>query len=346
MKHKLNLFSLLASVILLAGCATQSQRTVTPVGRKAAKAAAPAVTAPRQLTICSFNIQFLGNSTARDNAALADIVKGYDVVVVQELVAPPYAGKFPNGEAFKPDPQAARFFDAMRQHGFSFVLSEEDTGTGDTIHLNSTATEWWVTFYKPGKVRPAPDLPGGFLAGDRSNHPDYERVPYAFPFRAADGTADFVLISVHLMPGDGRADAARRKQELGAIKRWIDAQNVKEKDYVILGDMNIENATELRSVTPTGFISLNDECRPTNTTPKGPKPYDHVMIHPVYTKEIDWQFDFQVVNLINAMRPYWKKQSSARYPGDEPYDHNEFRKNYSDHHPVLFRLSLPTRDDD
>jgi hypothetical protein len=30
-------------------------------------------------------------------------------------------------------------------------------------------------------------------------------------------------------------------------------------------------------VTPTGFLSLNDECRPTNTNINGPKPHDHVM---------------------------------------------------------------------
>ena len=47
----------------------------------------PAVLAAEFLTVCSFNIQFLGLSSKRDNAALAELMKGYDVVVVQELVA-------------------------------------------------------------------------------------------------------------------------------------------------------------------------------------------------------------------------------------------------------------------
>lgn len=86
--------------------------------------------ASESVTICSFNIQFLGSSTHRDNAALAGLVKDYDVVVVQELVAPPYPGSFPDGSPFEPDPQAAAFFDAMKANGADYWLSEEDTGTG------------------------------------------------------------------------------------------------------------------------------------------------------------------------------------------------------------------------
>lgn len=34
---------------------------------------------------------------ARANAQLADMLAAYDLVLVQELVAPPYAGRFPDG---------------------------------------------------------------------------------------------------------------------------------------------------------------------------------------------------------------------------------------------------------
>lgn len=44
------------------------------------------------ISICSFNIQFLGNSRSCDDRALAGIVAPYDIVVVQERVSPPYAG--------------------------------------------------------------------------------------------------------------------------------------------------------------------------------------------------------------------------------------------------------------
>lgn len=300
---------------------------------------------PGALTVCSFNVQFLGSSKDRDDAALVSILEGFDVVVVQELVAPPYAGQFPDGSAYVPDPQSREFFDLMTASGFAFVLSEEDTGTGDRIHLNSTATEWWVTFYKPDKVTPAEDLPGGFLADDRSNHPDYERVPYAFPFRTTDQNLDLVLISVHLMPGAGSAAKKRRKHELETIAGWIAGQGGGgEGDFIVLGDMNIEDAYELQAVTPHGFLSLNNECQPTNTNVNGPKPYDHVMFDPLNTAEMDTQFDFRVVDLIGAMKPLWG--SADRYPGDPPYDHNTFRRYFSDHHPVAFRIDIPDADDD
>ncbi len=293
------------------------------------------------ISICSFNIQFLGSSSTRDDEALASVVKDYDIVVVQELVAPPYAMKFPDGTDVKPQPKSAEFFDAMSQLGFSYWLSEEDTGTGDKYHVNSTSTEWWVIFYKPGVIEPAKDLPNGFLADDRTNHPCYERVPYAFAFRTPDKKLDFVLISVHLKPGSGPGNRNRRKHELSAISDWILESKSPEKDYIILGDMNIYNSKELLNATPEGFISLNDECRATNT--QSNKPYDHVMYRSKYTKEIDAEFDMAVINLVTEMVPYWDNDSP--YPGN-PYVHNEFKKHFSDHNPVVFKMNIPTSDDD
>jgi hypothetical protein len=60
-------------------------------------------------------------------------------------------------------------------------------------------------------------------------------------------------------------------------------------------------------------------------------------------KEIDEGFGFRVYNLIETIRPLWKK-SVESYPGgavnsvSEPqYDHDKFRVLHSDHHPVLFK---------
>lgn len=297
--------------------------------------------ADKKLHISSFNIQFLGNYKARDNAALADLVKDYDIVVIQELVAPPYAMNFPDGTPVKPDPEAAVFFDAMTAKGFSYWLSEEDTGSGDKLHQNSSATEWWVVFYKPAAVTPAMDLPKGFLATDHANNDHFERVPYAFPFRTGDGKTDFVLISVHLQPGTGPANRARREEELATIASWIDANDQKEKDFIILGDNNIYNTTELANATPAGFLSLNEACVATNTNLNSPQPYDHVFYNTTHTSEIDTSFGFEVVDLLEKMETYW---TGPNYPGN-PYDHNTFRTTYSDHHPVTFKLNATVDDD-
>jgi endonuclease/exonuclease/phosphatase family metal-dependent hydrolase len=317
--------------------------TAPPIGGSEITIAGPAAGSSDPISVCSFNIQFLGNSRSRDDAALARIVATYDIVVVQELVSPPYPGVFPDGTPLKPDSESAEFFDAMLGHGFQYVISEEDTGSGDSIHRNGSSTEWWVSFYKPNRVTPANDLPHGFLAADRSNNDHFERVPYAFGFRTLEAKLDFVLISVHLQPGDGPANRARRAEELNAIAAWIDSNDQVEHDFIILGDMNIENAAELAAATPPGFISLNNECRPTNTNVNAPKPYDHVMINTTWTNEVDQTYDMQVVNLLEELRDDW--HSSAPYPG-APYDHNAFRAAYSDHHPVVFRLTIPVADDD
>jgi hypothetical protein len=301
-------------------------------------------TSSAPLLVCTFNVQFLGQSSERDNAALADVVKNNDIVVIEELIAPPFEGRFPNGTPFKPDPEAAAFFKAMAAQGFGYVLSEEDTGKGSVNHLNSTATEWWVVFFKSNRVDYAVDLPHGFLDTRHTAHPEFDRVPYAFGFRSKNHNTDFVLISVHLRPGAGPANSARRAQELNGIAKWIGRQSSSEKDFIILGDMNIEDQRDLAGAMPQGLRTLNAKLEATNTNVNGPKPYDHVMYNPESTREIDLGYGFKVIHLVERMKDYWGK--TEPYPGDEPYQHNKFRKYYTDHNPVVFRITTDRPDDD
>ena len=55
-------------------------------------------------------------------------------------------------------------FKEIADRGFSFVLSESDTGPTGPLGTSSSRTEWWVTFYRPGRVTPVTDVPHGFLA--------------------------------------------------------------------------------------------------------------------------------------------------------------------------------------
>lgn len=299
------------------------------------------------ITICSFNIQFLGHFKDRDDAALADLIKDYDIVVVQEMVAPPVDGIYPDTSPFSTDVESAEFLSEMEILGFSYILSDEDTGPGEENHKNTSSTEWWIAFYKPDEVLPDSSLPHGFLADDRTDHPDYDRVPYAFAFRNPEETIDFVLISVHLHPN--KSGEERRKHELAAIADWIIRADSIEKDFIILGDMNIQDQEELLAVTPQRYISLNDECSRTNTlindnADQGARPYDHVMYNPDFTsEEIDKDFDIKVIDLVEEMRDNWDT-TLGPYPGD-PYDHNTFKRYYSDHHPVVFRM-IAREDDD
>lgn len=299
-------------------------------------------------TICSFNIKWVGHYLKKDTVALADLLKDYDIVLVQEMIAPPISGIYPDGTVFTVDPQSAGFTDEMMRWGFQYLLSEEDTGPGEDHSHSGGATEWWIAFYKPNKILVDTTLPGGFLANNRFQNEHYDRVPYAFPFKTKTGNTDFVLISVHLAQGDD--NETRRISELENIIGWIDNHNEVEKDFLILGDMNFESCNELPLATPSGYKSLNDECRKTNTNidlddpDRVYKPFDHVMYATINTsREIDELYDLSVIDLVSEMQQYWTIDDP--YPGN-PYDHNLFSQYYSDHNPVIFQIMEIDKDDD
>ena len=64
------------------------------------------------------------------------------------------------------------------------------------------------------------------------------------------------------------------------------------------------------------------------------------------TSEVDLQFGFLALDLREAFAPMWSGLGlGGAYPG-EPYQHNEFRALFSDHNPVVFKLTIPREDDD
>lgn len=294
------------------------------------------------VNIASFNIQFLGSFKHRENRALASLLAAsFDVVTIQELVAAPYPGSYPDGSTYDGDTESAAFFDQMRMLGFDYVLSSEDTGTNDAIHTETTSTEWFVTFFKPDIVSVDNDIPHGFLADDRSNNPNYERVPYATAFKTTSGN-DFVLINVHLNAGSSHADSTRREGELQSISDWISKHQNPEKNIFVLGDMNFANCHEIGTIVPKNLIAMNggDHCLTTNTNVNNPKPYDNILYYDSGINKKSIQINFHVINLIEAMRSSWTEVYLEPYPGDTPYNHNKFRTHYSDHSPVSFGLKL------
>lgn len=314
--------------------------------------------------ICSFNIQFLGNSKLRKNKELAELLKNENcsMVVVQEIVAPPDLRLVPNNpyfgtenlpvvedanEMIRPQPLVTEFFLDMTAAGYdSFWLSEQDSGPVEKNNNNGSATEWFAVFYKSSIWDKALDLPNGFLAKDVTNNLDYDRVPYAFSFRDKHNRADFVLISVHLRPGAGSEDTARRGHEISEIQSWIAMQkkDSRERDYIVLGDFNIESEKELLTLESEEFQSLNIKAVfNTNTNVIQPKPYDHIFISPKDSSEVPLVDNFKVIDLIQKARVFWNP--IIPFPG-EPYNHNIFRLYYSDHHPISFVMTLPERDDD
>jgi len=242
----------------------------------------------------------------------------------------------PGGERNR---ESSDFLGHMQSLGLHLALLPKDTGRGETIHSTGPSTEWFACFYK-GTVLLADDLPHGFLAEDRSANPLYDRAPYATAFRTVDGRFDFVLINAHLKAAVN--DAAGRHEELQAVAAWIGDHDQQEKDFLVLGDMNIQSAAELDACLPPGFRSLNSACVRTNLSTHA-KPFDHVMLRPQFTTEVDDSFGFRVVDLIAAMVPFWSGPDP--YPGS-PYSGQPFPQFFSDHHPVAFQSLVPASGDD
>ncbi|MGF1719262.1 hypothetical protein L4D20_04355 [Vibrio kyushuensis] len=292
-----------------------------------------------QLSIVTYNNKFVGHYKLKDNEAIANILSNYDLVFIQELVAPPYDGSYPNGKKYRSDPESKGFFEGMISAGFNYVLSEEDTGASSTNHSSTTSTEWFVAFYKPGIVQPKPSLIQGFVDLDRSNNDVFDRVPYAFSFKHIKTKTDFVVISTHLAAGASPTDGLKRSRELDRIYSWVESNKDKDDNFIILGDMNFKNCAEISSSVSDDYNALNKgiNCKKTNVS-NNPKPYDNVLILKTNNTDIKYIPGIEVVELRDKMLEFWPEDSQAHYPGD-PYDGNKFSQYYSDHNPVLFYIS-------
>lgn len=289
------------------------------------------------LTICSFNIQFLGHFKDRDDSLLGELLNQYDVVVIQEMVAPPVNGVYVDGTPYEFDMESARFHSVMTGNGFDYWISEEDTGPSKN-HTNSSASEWWVLYYKEAVKPDTLNEPYGFLSETLVGDTIYQRVPYSFALKSADGSTSINLISVHLNPGGSSTDKAVRDKEFLGIYNWISMNAQVNKDYIILGDCNIEDKDELVSVESTSlkevYHSLNSECLSTNTKfyeaeSKG-KPYDHVFLNESSTEDVINE-SFKVVDLRSVLEEKGREDFF-------PYEHNYFRTRLSDHMPVVFKI--------
>jgi hypothetical protein len=323
-----------------------------------------------QLGICTFNIFQLGHQTTKEHAALAKLLENCDAVVVQEMNAPPWEVELSTGEVLPEDKQSSEFAREMATQGFDGVyLSEEDTGL-KKHHGAGTAAEWFIIFYKTDKLELIWDAPSGFLAEARVENQWFDRVPYAFNLRSKRSGKDFVLISVHLAAssetklnnGEVRSvseSRARRLTEMWAINGWInEAYKMNaERDYIILGDMNIEDGRQLNAVFGsydefvdglnsdkrkikelfdsypsdvflTSHKSLNAPLEGTNV--KKVYPFDHIIFDPNHTYEVN--SDLEIIDLEEMF-------------GSTRMDSYKFRSRYSDHLPLRFVINDDYDDD-
>ena len=329
------------------------------------------------LGVCSFNIKWLGHYKSRANEALAQLLAPCDAVVVQEMVAPPWDVEVSGGtEVLKGDKESLDFVNAMRKIGFDGAwLSDEDTGPSRN-HTNTPASEWFILFYRSSVLKEARDLPHGFLSQPLALNSTFDRVPYAFALRSTsteqnDGGIDFTIVAVHLHASSSSKEPlinskVKRLGEFSAIASWIETQKSEtgEKDYFVVGDTNIDDASEVAGIIGRPdqklsaalaatrpdllsennlrilqqYISLNmfysgkNELTVFGTNLEHTKPFDHVFYSPTNTT-LSVDSSFYILDLAATF-------SSKISPTDRT-----FVTVYSDHDPVKFQLRL-TKDSD
>lgn len=295
------------------------------------------------VTFCSFNIQFLGARAEKDNAELSAFVKPCDIIAVQELVATPTEVTMPGGAVLKKSALAAEFTAAMADKGFAYLIAPEDTGyTGN--HDNTTRSEFPVVFYRPERASPTKNIENAYLSAPLVGNDVFDRVPFAFHLTLKTKTGkpanDFVLVSVHLhwdSDGEGvEAAEARRRGEIAAIMKWMakSKEETGERDYLLLGDMNIRNDDEIAAhlkvtANKLAFRSLNLSCTPTNT--KLDKCYDQVIFSKQRIDEIEPRL------YVTDIAKKWKMESFGTI--------NQFSSKFSDHNLIWFRYKVRADDD-
>jgi exonuclease III len=203
----------------------------------------------QNLLIATWNIRAFGDLTekwkseTKDSpkrdlhaiSAIAEILKRFDVIAVQEV---------------KANLKALRHTMKLMGDNYSFILTDVNQGNVgngermayifDTrrVQLSGLACELVV----PDEWRTSPN---GFISEQ------FVRSPYAVSFRSKDQT--FILATLHILYGNKSTD---RVNELKGIAKWMASWSKDTYSYhqnlIILGDFNIDERGDLLNQT---FIS-------------------------------------------------------------------------------------------
>lgn len=168
--------------------------------------------------IATFNIKVFGRTKAGKPevmSALAEIVRKYDVVAIQELkdVSNSVPGLF-LAEINKLEPKYA-------------MLLSPRTGQQED---DQSSQEQYAFYYNTETVKP---LDSGLLYDD-SERDYFQREPWLAHFQAVDGAFTFVLMNIHTRPEAAVDEIAA----LAHVMKWAQEKYPDEDDLIAIGDFN------------------------------------------------------------------------------------------------------------
>jgi predicted extracellular nuclease len=317
--------------IVSVACAGLTAVIVLPEGSAAQKSV--------QLRVGSWNIEHLGDPKARRGSGegvlqqpkdLARYIRyaDLDLLALQEITADADA---PDGfpKKYRTNSILTKTFEQLNKsagHDWKHILFPKmkpaDTGQWVGVAWNSAA------------VKPAGNIFQVPVSHARSSQDSnrWDRNLHGMMFTAGKGKTDFVVLVVHLKASASASFAKHRGEEIGEfVKKTADLHKAfpGEKDFVVLGDTNIQDAGEpaVKALEQAGFVDLNKSDLDTHTA-KGTQPFGRVFVpknQPEFAK-----------SRLDVLSEFQKK---------EKLSFADFRARFSDHYIVVTSVLVMPDDD-
>jgi endonuclease/exonuclease/phosphatase family metal-dependent hydrolase len=294
---------------------------------------------PTVLRLGSWNIEHLGDPGARRGTGegvlqkpgdLARYIRfaNVDVLALQEIKADDEAPEgFPR--KYRTNSILTRTFQELNKtpgQGWQHILFPK-MKPADT-------TQWTGVAWKSAKVKPVGPIFQVPVSHTRSSQDSnrWDRNLHAMMFSTGKGKTDFIVLVVHLKANASASFARHRAEEIDDFaKRSADLHQAfpGEKDFILLGDTNIEHAAEpaVKAMEQAGFLDLNKVDRDTHTA-KGIQPFARIFVpknQPEFARSSQ-----------DVLVAFQKKENLS---------FAEFRARYSDHYIIVSPIQIQDDDD-
>lgn len=229
----------------------------------------------KSIKIISWNIQDLGRSKTQDEIQrIAEILRNYDLVAIQEVVA-----KDPEGAQ-----SVAKIADELNRMGSKWDYRISDPTQSPSVYMSERYAYLWKTSVVTLLSKPYLDQELALTCA---------REPYIAKFKTKNGTEPFYLINFH-----ARTYNDRPQDELKHFAQY--PQRLATKRCLILGDFNLSETHQVwNDLYHQGFDSalkntpttLKKECKDGDYTNHS---MDNIYFHPSEINKIS----SGVINLV------------------------------------------------
>jgi endonuclease/exonuclease/phosphatase family metal-dependent hydrolase len=264
------------------------------------------------ITMASFNTLHLGWDNGKDLNKLADVLKSYDVIGLQEVM---------NEDTLK------KVRDLLREHTgteWQYVISLRNLG-------RSSYKEYYAVLYRLDKTTYTSN--SAEIWNDEGDL--FEREPFFASFKSRN--FDYTIIVMHSDFDNNKEVMRKEARLLYTVYNKIQERNPNEKDVILMGDFNLsanDIGWDSLKTIPTMTNLIPGTTQTTLSTSGGlSSAYDNIWIRTQFTGN-------EFTDTSKADYYYTLMFSGSANPGLEA------RGTISDHVPVLARFRVDKADDD